>query len=547
MRRRISILDPGLFSTGSHNFNYSLALCKELRARSCDVELYAFRDADPRVIAATGAIPHFTHLLWNRIDTNTPFDEELNWRVLNDAFEADLSALGGAIAGADRVLVLPNILQHQIAGFARWYRALPDDQKPYVLLNLMFYPRWTAWADQAVRGAEFYLRAIEDIRPWLGARINLCAENRDIANYYAKLVRAPVDVTPIPTEPPARLQRPDGAPVRIGFLGYAKNEKGFFLLPNALRHAFNRRRDFRALVQIHHHGAEPETVAADRALSQMDGVDIVRGNVGTAHYQALFASCDVVLLPYDPFHYSTRGSGVLSEAIACAKPVVGTENTWAAQAIRHGECAGIACEFDSHALGTAVLEALDTLPALTPRSKEISQRWLSAQSTEAYCDTIEAIDGVARPSTPRVAKLGPDLSSAFPTWPHMRMGALPKSQDPHAHENDGFNWCDDGRVELVARRGQLGLTTPCHGPPTRLDLALSASSEKARGKVHFTLNGVELGAAIFGPGRRTISLPLPRAHISAALPCMLQVNVSDGAPQLVIHGARFVLARARSR
>lgn len=548
MTRRISILDPGLFSTGSHNFNYCLALCKELRERACDVALYAFLHADPNVVAATGAIPHFTQLLWNRIDTGTPFDEELNWRVLNDIFEADLSALGGAITGADRVVVIPNILQHQMAGFARWYRALPDADKPSVLLNLMFYPRWTAWADQAVRGAEFYLRAADDLRPWLGSRINLCAENRDIADYYARLLGAPVNVTPIPTEPPARLRRSEGAPVRVGFLGYAKNEKGFFLLPDALRHAFRRRRDFRALVQIHHHGAEPETVAADQALSQMDGVDIVRGNVGTAFYQALFASCDVMLLPYDPFHYSTRGSGVHSEAIAYAKPIVGTENTWPAQAIRRDECAGVVCEFEGRALGEAMLQALDSLPALTHRAQEISRQWLSAHSVAAYCDTIETIGGWrAGPNALRGAKSGPELDSAFPVWPHQDMSALPQSQEAYAHGHSGLHWRDDGSALLTAPQGQVGLMTPAIAAPTRLELTISTTSADARGAAHFTLNGFELGAARLASQLRTVSLPLPRAHISAALPCLLQIKLSDGAEELVFHGARFVTARTPLR
>ena len=195
-----------------------------------------------------------------------------------------------------------------------------------------------------------------------------------------------------------------------------------------------------------------------------------------------------------------------------------------------------------------MLQALNSLPALTRRAQDISRQWLTAHSVAAYCDTIETIGGWrAGPNAARSAKPGPELDSAFPVWPNQDMSALPQSQEAYAHGHNGLHWRDDGSARLTAPQGQVGLMTPAVAAPTRLELTISAGSANARGAAHFTLNGFELGAARLAADPQTVSLTLPRAHISAALPCLLQIKLSDGAEELVVHGARFATARTPLR
>lgn len=537
MNAPVSILDAGLFSIGSHNYNYCLAICAELRGRGHLVDLYGYCDADPRVVAATGATPHFQHLLWNRIDAETPFDEELNWRVLNAAFQADLERLGTRITGPDRIVLTPNVLQHQIAGLAQWFRAIPESEKPHLLINLMFFPRWTAWADQAVRGAEFYLRAVDDIRPWLGGHIHLCAENHDIAEFYRSLLGADVAITPVPIEQPVRLPRSTGPrPTRFGFLGYAKNEKGFFLLPEAFRGLRRRNGASRLLVQIHHHGAEPATIAADHALGAMENVEIVRGSIEKAFYYALLDTCDVIVIPYDPMHYSTRGSGILSEAVAYGKPVIASSGTWAGHALQRGECAGVVCEFNAPSLQSAMADAVGRLSQLNAQAQARALPWLSRNSVSVYCDAVERLAGEP-PSPPVASKASAaSLANAFPNLASTP-SAPPRWRDPFGQDEAGFDWLADGSARLVGSLGRLCFLAP-PGKTGAIELCAIGQDRDRGGTASVALNGAPLGEIAFGPDERRFLLRVSAGQSSFSAPCRLEFQLKDDAPALVITSIR---------
>ncbi len=484
----------------------------------------------------------------HRVDNEKPFNEELNWRVLNQSFQDDLEKLGPAITGAERVVLMPNVLQHQIAGLARWYLAIPDSEKPALLVNLMFFPRWTPWSDQAVRGAEFYLRAVDDFRPWLGERVLLCAENDDIAKYYRELLSAEITLTPTPLEAPTRLERSVGKrPVRVGYLGYAKNEKGFYLLPAALNSCFRRRRDFRALIQIYHHNAEEETIEAERALSHAGYVDIVRGNIEKAFYYALLDTCDIIILPYDPVHYNTRGSGVLTEAVTYGKPVVATKQTWAANAIERGECAGVTCDFDSGSLANALSYLLEQLPSFRESAESRAGAWLAEKGVEVYCDIVErhGLSGAVVSGCRLPADNHTSLAATFPIWPEDAQGPLPQplSDEP----TFGVCWRSDGTTVFNSQRSAVTFMSPAD-VTVALEFELRAdASVSESGEAEIFLNGHSLGAVKYGVATQRVVLAVRPGIVSGCLPCTLQVAVQDGAPPMVVQTVRIVKQHSSHR
>lgn len=531
----VTICDPGLFSMGAHGFNYALALSHALRRRGHGVSIYAYRYADAGVLAATGATPHFKHLLYDRVDDAKPFDEELNWSVLNASFAEDMHALGDAVLGAERIVLLPNITQHQIHGLADWYKSTPDEQRPALVVNLMFYPRWTAWADHAVRGAEFYLRAADMLRPWLGRKVGLCTENIDIADFYTELLGARVALAPVPLESPARLTPSDAArPLRFGFFGYSKCEKGFHLLPEAIALARRRGARFRALVQIHHHHAEPEIVAADKALSAMRDIDVMRGTTERAQYYALLDSCDVILLPYDPIQYRTRGSSVLAEAVSYAKPVVATRDTWAALAAKRGECAAVLCDFDPGSLAAALLNAEQTLSFLSATAATTASHWLAANNVDVYCSMIERYGGLNGRNTALPAA-APALDSAFPRWPDQQAVPLPRPGCHYPQMCAGVQW--DGSTAVIAGdEALIGFMTPAGAPSGTVRLDVSSSGGAA---FEATLNGWTAGVIEAARTTTPSRLPFHGGSIGPSTPCALRLRRTRGEQPMLISAVRM--------
>jgi hypothetical protein len=120
-----------------------------------------------------------------------------------------------------------------------------------------------------------------------------------------------------------------GGPLVFGFLGGARNEKGFNRLPNIIKHVCSHpnydRTRLAFLIQ-----SSGRTAKAERAIAQcvadIRALDITvtfaDGVVDNAAYADLMSQIDVVMLPYVGTRYRLSGSGILNEAIVSAKPVI---------------------------------------------------------------------------------------------------------------------------------------------------------------------------------------------------------------------------------
>jgi hypothetical protein len=355
--------------------------------------------------------------------------------------------------------------------------------------------------------------------------------------YYERLCGAPMSELPVPVEAPRRLPAgTSSSPPRFGFLGYSKNEKGFPLLPGAFA-CLPRLKTWRAVVQVHHHGSEPDTVAADEALRRISGVDIVQGSIEAINYFALFDACDVILAPYDPMHYSTRGSGILSEAIAYGKPIIATAGTAAAKAIERGDCIGRICEFEARALGEAMLNILRDLPDLRAKAQRHADAWLENNSVEAYCDALERLSGRARP--PDIPKTKLIQESLEPAFPELVGSAPPVWRDPRHECASNIQWLEPGDARIESAFGRL-----CFRWPTirarHLGIVVSSATPSASSHLRLTLNGNPIGRLAINSARERHHLRLGPNIVSAGMPCWLDFERDDDASPILIHEIRAI-------
>lgn len=124
-------------------------------------------------------------------------------------------------------------------------------------------------------------------------------------------------------------------PVVLGYLGDARAEKGFHLLPKIIKGLCVGScvgQDYRLNAQVYH--PNPETDI--RMLQAMESLRLLprsqaqlkEGALSSQAYLEILSGSDVIFNLYSRHNYISRSSGVFVEALANIKPVITTAGTW---------------------------------------------------------------------------------------------------------------------------------------------------------------------------------------------------------------------------
>lgn len=170
--------------------------------------------------------------------------------------------------------------------------------------------------------------------------VRFYTDTDELTEQYAVLGIYPFETLPVPVELPERAATPDAhaAPLVIGYLGDARDEKGFPHLPKLVE-AFAPRPgsapSVRFLFQANFNvpDGEPGSRYARSVLQSYDRdfVELSYGPFDSAHYAILLLRMDIVLIPYVAENYSARSSGVLMEALSAGLPVLAPTCSWMAR------------------------------------------------------------------------------------------------------------------------------------------------------------------------------------------------------------------------
>lgn len=402
-------LDNGLISKGEHSYALVRKAAEVLARRGIAVRIFGCKGLDPAIAAELGAAAHFRRSLYESeaptpnerrlrsligflrrrpIEKSLP-SERTSWKILNASFEEDLAALPADVARPDNLIIVPAASQNQIFGLIRWMRAKPPSRRPRVVCQLMFAPSWVPWGRTSQRGERLYRKAFALARPLMGRSLFFTAENKAIAQLYRARFGIEAQILPIPFGAARKPAASSGLRPRLGFFGYSKCDKGFHLLPGAIRlcQTAGLAADF--TIQIQHGGWDPETAAAERALRALPGPDLIEGVLDGGAYLAQTDKIDVMLLPYDPIAFGLRGSGIFTESVAAGRPVIASEGTFAARSIAIGEAEGeVFAPYDEAQLAAAILRLAPRLNASKERAASLAETFARRHSPETYIDVL---------------------------------------------------------------------------------------------------------------------------------------------------------------
>ena len=304
--------------------------------RGVDVSLYGRIGAK---VTVEGLVP--TPVFRNDIFLEAAHDPAVwameNFHAINDAFLADLSALPTETFSGEDLIYLPNLLQNQLHGVARWLRGLPSDRRPAVAVMLRYlnhamdYVQTRANKELIALYYRFAARALQAVQP----RALLCADTRELAAAYRQITGLPVlelpnpmDVAPLLAGAPERVRGSAASPL-IVYQGHTSPLRGFHFLPDMIDRCSKLSPRPRFAIQVQNREGAA-TAGLGATLTRLDriaatpgsGVRLVEGALSSEDYYGLLSQADIVLLPYAPTFYGVGSSGVFTESASVGKVVV---------------------------------------------------------------------------------------------------------------------------------------------------------------------------------------------------------------------------------
>lgn len=368
---RVVIIDPALDSRMSHHHFAVLGLIEEARQLGLRVTVFSHKDyAKEKGRAAS--IPIFTVSPYLDPETDDPAKLQQFILQVNGGIYRELSGLQSDALQPGTLVLFPAITANMVFAVAKWMSEIPVDRSPYWALCLMFQMDWRPSGGLSGAPRAFYEQAIPAILKAHGPRVAFTCETEGLAREYQPLTgRMPI-VMPIPTFQ-FLVKEQDGPAERdgtvISFLGYTKREKGAHLLPEIVGGVHANRPDARFLIQLMGH--DKALVAGIKSGLAATGANItlIEGPIEHVEIIGHLQASDLVLLPYDPSTYRTRGSAIVTESRTIGVPmVVPAQMDMASEPMELGMAIGFEKQ-TAEDIVAASLRALEDLQALKDAAK----------------------------------------------------------------------------------------------------------------------------------------------------------------------------------
>jgi glycosyltransferase involved in cell wall biosynthesis len=381
---RLFLADPSLVGHSGHCFEYLAALAPSARARGYEPVYLGNRAVAADLRTTYGIVPAFTH--W----CDARYGSAVRTRQLHESDLArELLDISRHFAvSADDVFLINTLRHWALRGVVDWLEALPERARPRVALVLHFtaFPN-PAHSDGTV---EFYLDAFTRMAHSPARdRIRLLTDSDALRDEYRQIVPdLAFELAPIPhtLEPE---HRPVTDAFTVGYVGEARTNKGFHLLPRLVRRAAEANVQG---VEFHLHTFAHDSSAAflRRALAGLrhPSVRLYRDEMPAAEYRRFLASLDLAVLPYTLDNYHAQTSGVFAEAMANGSLVVAPRGSWMSQQLN--ECGGGAtfCPNDAEDLARVTLRLIAERDRYAAQRESRIKKWRAFHNPERFLQMV---------------------------------------------------------------------------------------------------------------------------------------------------------------
>ena len=315
----ILVVDPGMAQSFGHHYAYNQALQGRFTANGAQGRFLFSRNLPPELLAEFSnarAVFTWSPYAWPQTAGAGPIE------AMRHAAEAFAEELRAHVQADARTTVFAHTLDPTaLYGFALWQADLPENQRPFLALNLML----------GMADAPDCRALLAPSRALLGqtGKTRLFGGSKAAARMLSELFGAPCLMLPTPL-PDAlgryRASTPPGAPV-FGLIGDARQGKNLHILPPAmLRYlASGGRGEFRIQLTATDEALAPVLLALhDLSREYPERVRLEwRRRLADEEYHACLGSFTALIIPYSAQSYHVcRPSGPVIEAAALGVPVI---------------------------------------------------------------------------------------------------------------------------------------------------------------------------------------------------------------------------------
>jgi hypothetical protein len=256
-----------------------------------------------------------------------------------EAFGRDSSQMLRTLSpGKGDIIFFPTISEYDLRGLAERLdrtREGLDATWHFLFRRNIYTGRRPSYAAQEAGLEELRLVFERFQRSVLARRSFFYTDTEELTDQYDRLGIVRFQTLPVPHTYTASDRIPHAGPRRLTYLGDARTEKGFALLPElaaSLEPGYLATGKARFILQCNYNipGGEPPVAIARGELESMPGnyIEFHRNPLTSEQYRTLLLAADVNLLCYDPENYYARSSGILVESLAVGIPVIVPAGCW---------------------------------------------------------------------------------------------------------------------------------------------------------------------------------------------------------------------------
>jgi glycosyltransferase involved in cell wall biosynthesis len=368
--KRLVILDPGLITVLSHNYSEANALVREARDLRLAATVFCHREAHVAV-RQIPATPFFRQHSYGYTADARPAADFMSIDFCNRSTLKDLEALPVTLTCDDFVL-FPTVTCNIVLAICQWLGNFEPARAPRFGLCLMFAPDANAAGRSSAVALDTYRRAFAQVPAGLAGRLVHTCEIDAISRMYEPIVGVRPVTLAIPTwaAMPDEPAMTDG--MRISFLGGARAEKGFQLLPEVIAAVRERHARARFTVQAVGHEADLVRSVTGRLAVHRDVVTLIHSPLSDGAFRAAMRRSSLLLLPYDSDRYGRRGASLFTEAKLMGIPMVLPDGTAIG---KDGRRKGIATTFEAftaRSVADATMRAIDRISELSRRARQVA-------------------------------------------------------------------------------------------------------------------------------------------------------------------------------
>ena len=377
---RLIILENNLRERLGHFLNSTIGLANAARhsGQIHDVRTYCNKSATKEVCKLTSAVPQFRHLSWQRAKYRSP--------------AASMQKFGGIYAeecrqtgdlAADDIIMVPTAQENQVYGLALFLATLPDENRPWIVLNF-HVDNWTAFPmrSAAIRDA---FRLLHEVN---SGKVLVTAPTPELVDKLSGVCgNVPARLYPLPQNydlsQSGSTQDKRSNEATIAVMGRPIKRKGSADVAVVIRKLKQKALKTRFLIQCNILSPSLPGMLFAR------NVNVKVGGLSPRQYGNTMNAADIILMPYSVDAYKDRTSGVFADCAALGKVAVVPADTWMAQNIIDGHAAGTIYQpgAESNLVG-AVVQAIENLGTLRTSAKFRSHYWWESQSAGAYIEKL---------------------------------------------------------------------------------------------------------------------------------------------------------------